>query len=162
MSASIAIQDQTYAEQLAMSRADQFRDERLEENEVFENAGSTSIPQKELVGGPGYWVMLMAAVCVDMIGVLLDLLMVFTIFATLLSYTMLGIMWLYYYFHNIKVSGSKQKTFVISALAETIPLFNALSFLSFSFWLMCKQENKERQLYNDQLLFSNPASNPNN
>jgi len=159
MSTTVATQDQIYEEQLSRSRADQLREDSVMIDNAIDEAGSLSVPQKSLIGGPGYWVMLMTAACVDLIGILLDFLMVFTIFATLLSYTMLGIIWLYYYFHDVKISGSKQKTFVISTIAESIPLFNAFSFLSFSFWLMRKQENKERLAFNKRMLASSATPN---
>ena len=150
MSDASTTMEGAYAEGLARSRADELR-ERVA-REIPEETVTASSEVITPISGAGWYVVLILTLLGDALGALLDMTLILSIVTTLMGWLIQGIVWLYFFRHDVSFlagqSGKKLATYVASLIIETIPFINALPMLSISFVVISLLENTERRHHN--------------
>lgn len=146
--------EQSYSNDLSRSRADALRkaaSERLEAGQQSEVSGVAE-PIK-LVGGFGWWAILIVLFIVDFLGMFFTLTLFFAPVATFLGWFAQALVWLYCFTHGIKFfdkTFTKAVTYMISFIIETITFINFLPAVSIMFVVLRVLENHKREEENQE------------
>ncbi len=126
------------------SRADQLRKSRHASREQTSKNAEAGTPQKEKIGGVGFWILFAFVLVGEVVVIVLDFTVVGSLLTFIINPFLVFIVWFYFAMQGVSFSEKKLGVLLVTATVSFIPILNLLPESLINMLIIRQIENEER------------------